>query len=424
MIGIFAVCFRGAGIDEYGVPVEAVTSDVELDRVRRLHQVRAYRIASVVRLGVVGLMIAAMIAGTRRDEWPQQSALIAAYAFVALCAVALAFSPFRRWVEMGRLPGIGRFAFTVVDVIALTVFQVLSTDGIDPLLIMVMLPILLALDVSSRRAALLLAFSMVGFAIAVFEDPVMVDEISWAETSYRFLLYALLCGTAYMAVRIEERHVRSIAGLSALREELLAQTMTASDVEQRRISESIHDGPLQDILVVRQELVELDAAYPGDDRIERALGGLQAASGRLREAIFELHPSVLEQVGLGAAVAQLARFTAQRSGITISTDIDYPIRSDIDPIVFGAARELLSNVAQHSKADTASVSLGITDGTCVLRVADNGVGISGEDLQRRLGEGHIGLASHRARVDAAGGRFHFLDAPMGTHVCVELPLKQ
>ena len=425
-MSIFTVCFGGARAAEYGVPVAAVTSDVELSRVRRLHQLRAYRIASVVRVLVVGLMAAAMIIGTRRSEWPQQSTLIILYTVVALCAVARSFSPFRS-LGMGRLVGIGRwepFAFTVVDVVTLTVFQLLSTDGIDPLLIMTMLPIFIALDVSSRRAAAVLAFSMVGFLIAVLQDPVMEEEIGLPECMYRFTLYAFLCGTAYMAVRIEERHTRSVAGLSALREELLAQTMTASDVEQRRISESIHDGPLQDILAVRQELVELDTAFPDDERVERAQAGLQAASGRLRQAIFELHPSVLEQVGLGAAVEQLAAFTAQRSDIKIRTDIDYPIRSAIDPMLFGVVRELLSNVVKHSKARCASVTLGITDGTCVLDVVDDGVGVSSETVARRLGEGHIGLASHRARVDAAGGVFVFLDTPVGTHVCVELPVKQ
>jgi two-component system NarL family sensor kinase len=238
------------------------------------------------------------------------------------------------------------------------------------------------------------------------------------------VLYGFLCGTAFLVVRIEERHTRSVAGLSALREELLAQTMTASDVLQRRISESIHDGPLQDILAVRQELVELDTAFPGDERVGRALAGLQAASQRLRQATFELHPAVLEQVGLGAAVQQLASLTAQRSGIEISTDIDYPVRNEIDPIVFGVVRELLSNVLQHSQARHASVTLGITDETCVLHVTDDGVGLSDETMARRLGEGHIGLASHRTRVDAAGGVLVFLDAPAGTHVCVELPLKQ
>ncbi|MDT5147424.1 MAG: two-component system, NarL family, sensor kinase, partial [Mycobacterium sp.] len=244
-----------------------------------------------------------------------------------------------------------------------------------------------------------------------------------SESVFWFVLYGFLCGAAFMAVRIEERHTRSVAGLSALREELLAQTMAASDVSQRRIAESIHDGPLQDILVVRQELNELGTALPGDERVGRAIAGLRAASERLRQVTFELHPAVLEQVGLGAAVQQLVSYTAQRSGIDISTDIDYTIRNEIDPIVFGVVRELLSNVVRHSRARNASVTLGITDGTCVLDVSDDGVGFSDETVARRLGEGHIGLASHRTRVDAAGGVFLFLDAPVGTHVCVELPLK-
>jgi two-component system, NarL family, sensor kinase len=419
------VCSGEPNMGEYGVAV-AMISDVELDRVRRAHQLRSYRIASVLRIGVVGLMVAAMLIGTRRSEWVQQTVLIVLYALAALCALVLAFAPFRRRVRIGRLAGIGRlepFAFTVNDIVVLTVFQLLSTNGIYPLLIMTMLPILLGLDVSSRRAAVVLVFSMVGFAVAVLEDPVMVDTIGWAEAGLRFVLYGFLCATAFVVVRIEERHTRSVAGLSALREELLAQTMTASEELQRRIAESIHDGPLQDILVVRQELVELDTAFPGDERVGRALAGLQAASERLRQATFELHPAVLEQVGLGAAVQQLASYTAQRSGIEISTDIDYPIRSAIDPIVFGVARELLSNVVQHSQARSASVTLGITDDTCVLDVADDGVGVSSETAARRLGEGHIGLASHRTRVDAAGGAFVFLDTPAGTHVCVELPLK-
>ncbi|MDT5219132.1 MAG: two-component system, NarL family, sensor kinase [Mycobacterium sp.] len=419
--GLLGSCF---GRLEYGSPV--ATSDVELDRVRRVHQLRSYRIASVLRCGVVALMLAATLIGTRRSEWSQQIILIALYAFVALCAVVLAYAPSRQWVGMGQLVGMRRlepFVFTAIDVVALTGIQLLSSDGIYPLLIMTLLPVLVGLDVSTRRAAVVLAFTLIGFALAVVEDPVMVRAIGWPEATFRFALYAFLCGTALVVVRIEERHAHSIAGLSALREELLAQTMTASEVLQRRISESIHDGPLQDVLAVRQELVELQLDDPDDERIVRALAGLQSASETLRQATFELHPAVLEQVGLGAAVEQLAGFTAKRSGIKVSTDVDYPIRSEIDPIVFGVVRELLSNVVHHSRAEHASVALGITDETCVLNVADDGVGVNDDTMARRLGEGHIGLASHRARVDAAGGTFVFLDAPAGTHVFVELPLK-
>ncbi|GLC17100.1 histidine kinase [Mycobacterium kiyosense] len=401
-------------------------SDVELDRVRTVHRLRSFRIASVLRIGVVALMVAAMRIGTRHSEWPQQTVLIAVYAFIALCSVVLAFAPLRRRVGMGPKVGAWRlepFAFTVLDVVALTGFQLLSSDGIYPLLIMTLLPVFVGLDVSTRRAAVVLAFTLVGFAIAVVEDPVMVRAIGWPEAVFRFALYAFLCGTALVVVRIEERHARSVAGLSALREELLAQTMTASEELQRRISEAIHDGPLQDVLAARQEMVELATEDPDDDRVGRALVGLQSASERLRQATFELHPAVLEQVGLGPAVQQLAGFTAQRSGIEVRTEIDYPVRSEVDPIVFGVVRELLSNVVRHSRAAHASVRLRVAEGMCVLEVSDDGVGVNGEAMARRLGEGHIGLASHRARVDAAGGTFVFLDAPAGTHVCVELPLK-
>lgn len=324
---------RLGGRHEYGVLV-AMTSSAELDRVRWAHQLRSYRIASVLRIGVVGLMVAAMVVGTSRSEWPQQIVLIGVYAVAALWALLLAYSASRRFFALRRFRSMGRlepFAFTAVDVLILTGFQLLSTDGIYPLLIMILLPVLVGLDVSTRRAAVVLACTLVGFAVAVLGDPVMLRAIGWPETIFRFALYAFLCATALMVVRIEERHTRSVAGLSALREELLAQTMTASEVLQRRIAEAIHDGPLQDVLAARQELIELDAVTPGDERVGRALAGLQSASERLRQATFELHPAVLEQVGLGPAVKQLAASTAQRSGIKISTDIDYPIRSGIDP---------------------------------------------------------------------------------------------
>ncbi|WP_264961063.1 sensor histidine kinase, partial [Mycobacterium kiyosense] len=364
-------------------------SDVELDRVRTVHRLRSFRIASVLRIGVVALMVAAMRIGTRHSEWPQQTVLIAVYAFIALCSVVLAFAPLRRRVGMGPKVGAWRlepFAFTVLDVVALTGFQLLSSDGIYPLLIMTLLPVFVGLDVSTRRAAVVLAFTLVGFAIAVVEDPVMVRAIGWPEAVFRFALYAFLCGTALVVVRIEERHARSVAGLSALREELLAQTMTASEELQRRISEAIHDGPLQDVLAARQEMVELATEDPDDDRVGRALVGLQSASERLRQATFELHPAVLEQVGLGPAVQQLAGFTAQRSGIEVRTEIDYPVRSEVDPIVFGVVRELLSNVVRHSRAAHASVRLRVAEGMCVLEVSDDGVGVNGETMARRLGE--------------------------------------
>ena len=302
-------------------------------------------------------MVAAMIIGTRESEWPQQSDLIVVYAFIALCAVALAFSPFRHGLALRRLEP---FAFTVIDVVALTVFQLLSTNGIYPLLIMTMLPILLGLDVSSRRAAVVLILSMVGFAIAVLQDPAMIETIGWFEAIFRFVLYGFLCATAFVAVRIAERHTRAVAGLSVLREELLAQTMTASDVLQRRISESIHDGPLQDILAVRQESSSWrphcpatsasSVRWPVFKMRHKACGRRLSSCIRPFSSRSAWEPRCISWPPMPRSVR------ASRSPPTSITRC----RNEIDPIVFGVVRELLSNVVHHSRAEPASVTLGVT----------------------------------------------------------------
>jgi two-component system NarL family sensor kinase len=95
----------------------------------------------------------------------------------------------------------------------------------------------------------------------------------------------------------------------------------------------------------------------------------------------------------------------------------------VDPILFGVVRELLSNVARHSRAGAASVKLEVTDGVARMDVVDDGIGITADAAARRLAQGHIGLASHRARVQAAGGTLTIVDEPVGAHLRVELPLR-
>jgi len=396
-----------------------VAGGLELDRVRRLHQVRSFQIGSVLRIGVVALMFGAMLVGTRQADWFKQIVLLGLYSCAALCAVVIAFAASVPMLGTRKWP---QGVITIIDVVALTGFQLLSIDGYVPLLVMALLPILVGLDVSLYRAAPLLAVSIVAFAFAVFADPVMAKEMGWWETLFVIGVYGFLCGTALLVVHMEKRHANIIAGLTVMREELLAETMTASEVLQRRISESLHDGPLQNVLAALQALRALATKAPSAE-LDRALTGLRDASKQLREATFELHPAVLEQVGLGAAVEQLANFTAERSGITVSTDIDCPTRQAIDLIMFGVARELLSNVVRHSQASSATVQLRLAGQVCRLDVADNGIGMTDEAAVRRLAEGHIGLASHRTRVEAAGGRFMFVDESAGTHVRVELPVR-
>ena len=120
------------------------------------------------------------------------------------------------------------------------------------------------------------------------------------------------------------------------------------------------------------------------------------------QATFELHPAVLEHVGLAAALAELASGSGARAGISVATDLEDSRNDPADALVFGVAREVMSNIVRHSQATYASVTLRLIDEACCLEVEDDGVGFTEHQAARRLADGHIGIASHRARVEAAG----------------------
>ena len=371
----------------------------------------------MTRLAVVIVMVATMLLATSHSDWNKQLVLLVVYGLIAVCVAVLAFS--RVGVSVIGLRQ--RFVLASADVGFLFAFQLLSTGGYISLVLMALVPLIVVPQLSWRQAVVVLSVSVAAFVFAVVQDDVIPDQLGWQDSVFLFVMYGFLCCTGLLVAYVEEHHVDEIAALSASREELLGQIMTASELERRRISEAIHDGPLQDVLVARQELGEL-ATSSHPEELDRAMVCLRDASQRLRDATFELHPAVLEQVGLAAAVEQLATFTANRARIEIDTNIDYPAQHRIDPIVFGVVRELLSNIVRHSQATRARITLVATDSMCQLDVADNGVGLTKQRAARRLAEGHIGLASHRARVEAAGGRFSMVNEEAGTHVRVELPL--
>jgi two-component system NarL family sensor kinase len=388
------------------------------DRTAQFQQSRALRIGGLLRLGMVLCMAGAMVAGTARSQWTQQGVVLGLYGAATLWALVVAFSHLGPSVIGPQQ----RFVFAIADVAVLFSFQLLTNGGYFSLMVLGLVPLIVVPQLAWRRAAVVLAISVVTFLIALVADPVIEPQLGWLETSFLLFVYVYVCGTGLLVAYIQDRNIGEIAGLSFLREALLAQTMTASDVSQRRVAEAIHDGALQDLMVVRQEMLELAQIVPSI-QVERALASLGHATSRLREAIFELHPVILEELGLGAAIEQIVAASAKRSGIVITTEVDYPTRNAIDPIMFGVVRELLSNLVRHSLATRASVKLTSEGQLCRLDIADNGIGISTDVAARRLSEGHIGLASQRARIEAAGGTSTFVDEPVGTHIQIEVPLQ-
>lgn len=389
----------------------------QLDSVRRSYQIRSLRIVSVLRLGVVAGMFTAIHVGVT-THWRAQLLLLIAYLAIAVLA---AVRVFRVGKQSETLPA--QFGLVIVDVVVMFTFEQLAPPGAYiPLMVMMLLPLIVVFDISRRRAAVVLVVSAAAFAEEVLGDQLLVPTLGWGRPVLVVMLYALLCVTAYLAVNVQTHYVDEIAALSAARDELLEEAMAAVDAQQRNVSEYIHDGPLQSVLAARQEIASYRRVAP-DVRLDRAVDSLHDASRQLREATFELHPAVLEHVGLAAALAELAAVTGARAGISVTTDLEDSPNDPVNALVFGVAREVMSNIVRHSEATYASVSLRLIDGACCLDVRDDGVGFTDHEVARRLAEGHIGIASHRARVEAAGGTFAVQPLSPGTRISVTVPLR-
>jgi two-component system NarL family sensor kinase len=207
---------------------------------------------------------------------------------------------------------------------------------------------------------------------------------------------------SFTLARRRERVLR----LLDVRRRLVAESMRADERSKQELSEQLHDGPLQNLLAARLDLDEL-REHPNQDGFERLDAALRETVTALRTTVSTLHPQVLAQVGLTAAVRELAHRDEQRWGTPIQLNVDEVERPESQALVYRAARELLANAHKHSHATELEVTLLHAGRETVLRVADNGIGFDPEILAPRVAEGHIGLSSLIVGVEATGGAVHF-----------------
>ncbi len=190
----------------------------------------------------------------------------------------------------------------------------------------------------------------------------------------------------------------------------------AFEAERRRIERDLHDGAQQRLVALTMALglARLDAP-PGPlaDQLAKAHGEAGRALEELRELIHGIHPKVLADYGLPAAVAD----AADRSAVPVDVDLELPGRLPraVEAAAYFVVREALANVGRHSGATRAEVTGGHRDGRLVLRVRDDGRG--GADAA--AGSGLTGLAD---RVSVLDGRLALSSPPGGpTLLSVEIP---
>ena len=214
--------------------------------------------------------------------------------------------------------------------------------------------------------------------------------------------------------RARELHDR-VDDLRGARERIIA----AADAERRRIERDLHDGAQQRMVAVAVTLGLAESQFATDPAnaarlIAQAREEAQLAVKELRELARGIHPAVLSDRGLGAALEALA--ARAPVPVDVSGVPQAPLRPEVEAAAYFVTAEALTNVAKYAQASAAFVHLSVESDSLRVQVRDDGVG--GADPDR--GSGLRGL---RDRVDALDGHLQLHSPPGGgSTVTVEIPL--
>jgi PAS domain S-box-containing protein len=210
---------------------------------------------------------------------------------------------------------------------------------------------------------------------------------------------------------------------------LTTELMTAQEEERRRIARELHDDINQRLALLAIEMgnMESDPATMTDQArltVQSLAQRLAAISDDVRRMAYQFHPSILDDLGLPAALKHMADAWSASTGIKtviVREEIADPLPRVIASCLYRIAQESLANVLKHAKASRVELELTCDGQEVTLSIHDSGVGFDLEEIQAcHLG---LGFVNMRERARSVQGRLDIRSEPgRGTHISVQIPL--
>jgi PAS domain S-box-containing protein len=203
-------------------------------------------------------------------------------------------------------------------------------------------------------------------------------------------------------------------------QKLSAQLLHIQDKERRRLARELHDDLGQQLVGMKMILPQGTAGV----ELERHLDG---AISTVRNLSYLLHPPLLDETGLRAALHWFVEGMVKRSGIEIAlsiTPVVFPrLAADIETTIFRVVQEALTNVYRHSKSESARVEVDKQADSVIVRVRDHGKGVTTE-VAGKIRSPHlgVGIGGMRERVRQFGGELTVSRAQPGTLVEARIPI--
>ena len=210
---------------------------------------------------------------------------------------------------------------------------------------------------------------------------------------------------------------------------LASRILNAQERERVRVSRELHDdtGQALTLLLVRLQLVEGMSSEP---EVRRELADLRLLVGEtidgVRRLAVHLGPSVLEDLGLRAALEWLADRVRAETGLVVALRLDCHCRNvpaEVAVAIFRVAQEALTNVVRHAQATRVDLRLGTDDDCLELLVADDGSGFAVDEAKARP-IASVGLFGMAERIALVGGGLDIDSSPgAGTRIRASVRLR-
>jgi signal transduction histidine kinase len=333
-------------------------------------------------------------------------------------------APTLRWVDaLLRIPLVGKIAGAnaIIVVAALGVAFAFGVDAPDSSRLMAILTVALAGSLLVNVALVLLALrpledlERTAFAIWSGDMQARVPSSRLADADMQRIggaINELLDG-----LTADRAHMRALA----------SQVISAGDAERASLARELHDSTAQTLAAVMLEMsvaVNENRDQSLQPRLERVKAIAADVLDEVKLLAHTVHPRVLDDLGLEAALEHLAREAMVRSQVPVLVSVEAlaePLSKGVTSVLYRVAQEAVNNALKHAVPRTISIHVNVQAGVAHLEVRDDGSGFDAKDAERR--RPGMGLFTMRERAALVGGALEILSRPgAGTRVVATVPL--
>ena len=240
-------------------------------------------------------------------------------------------------------------------------------------------------------------------------------------------------GTTIEQARLYERLTR----VGERNRALLRHALTTQEQERKRIARELHDETSQSLTSLTLSLMALigmaemkgigDAEFV--EKLKKTHSNAVHAGNEIVKLMKELRPTLLDELGLPAAIHRYAKDNLEAQGINVSAEFrgtDRRFQPEAEVTLFRIAQGAIGNILEHAEAKNVSIELECSDTECILNITDDGKGFDVSKLTRveRDGRG-AGLFTMRERTSLMGGTANVESKPgQGTKIIAKIPVSR